>query len=382
MVTGADDQYWGQPGLPSVFKHDLLRRYLPRFAGKTGSVTKGVVYLDGYAGRGRYQDGTPASAERILQIAEKQGVIGINYRLFFYESNPRSYAILKPVVDEYVARGVQAEAFRNEVIEGLVDVIAAAAGMPLFLFLDPCGLGVPFDVLVNTLTGPRANKWPPTEMLLNFSLEAVRRIAGHVASLTPNERTMQRLDDALGGNWWRDLVTRGVTDEAVDQIVRGFMHRLSRAARMRLFAISVERAPTHKPIYYLVFGTRNPLGLWHFADDTARATETWWSTLDAQEATKEEEAGLVPLFDIQIPSHPDISEVEAEARPVIAENLVRLCQQHGKFRVGNFPAEVFGDYLGRVRETVVRAAIKDLHASGQTPSDGKGSPIADLTVSP
>ena len=67
---------------------------------------------------------------------------------------------------------------------------------------------------------------------------------------------------------------------------------------MRLFEISVERAPTQKPIYYLVFGTRNPLGLWHFADDTARATETWWSTLDAQEAAKEEEADVVPLFDI------------------------------------------------------------------------------------
>ena len=78
MPTGAGDQYWGQPGLPSVFKHDLLRRYLPRFAGKTGSVAKGVVYLDGYAGRGRYQDGTPASAERILQIAEKQGVMGVD----------------------------------------------------------------------------------------------------------------------------------------------------------------------------------------------------------------------------------------------------------------------------------------------------------------
>ena len=308
--------------------------------------------------------------------------MGIHYRLFFYESNPKSYVILKPVVDEYVARGVQAEAFRGEVIEGLGEVVAAAAGMPLFLFLDPCGLGVPFDVLVGTLTGPRANKWPPTEVLLNFSMEAVRRIAGHVASLTPNEKAMRRLDDALGGNWWRDLVTHGVTDEAVDQVVRGFIHRLSGASRMRLFAISVERAPTQKPIYYLVFGTRNPLGLWHFADDTARATETWWDTLDAQDAAKEDEAGRVPLFDIQIPSHPDISEVEAEARPVIAENLARLCQQHGKFRVGNFPSEVFGDYLGRVREIVVRAAIKDLHTNGRTSSDGKGSPIADLIVSP
>jgi hypothetical protein len=52
------------------------------------------------------------------------------------------------------------------------------------------------------------------------------------------------------------------------------------------------------------------------------------------------------------------------------------------FRVGDNPVEVFGYYLGRVRETVVRAAIKDLHAAGRTPSDGIGRRIADLYVSP
>ena len=90
MATGAGDRYWERQGLPSVFKHDLLRRYLPRFAAKTGSKAPGVVYLDGYAGRGRYEDETPGSAERILQIAQHQGTLGIKYRLFFYESDPTS----------------------------------------------------------------------------------------------------------------------------------------------------------------------------------------------------------------------------------------------------------------------------------------------------
>ena len=92
MATGAGDQYWEQQMLPSAFKHDLLSRYLPRFAGKTGSRAEGVVYLDGYAGRGLYADGSPASAEQILQIAENQGARGINYRLFFCERNCDSYA--------------------------------------------------------------------------------------------------------------------------------------------------------------------------------------------------------------------------------------------------------------------------------------------------
>ena len=380
MATGAGDPYWQGPGLPSIFKHEPLRLYLPKFGGKTGSGGRGVVYLDGYAGRGRYEDDSPGSAERILKIAEDQRAAGINYRLFFHEKDPTSYDVLKSVVDEYAARGVHAQASPDDVIDGLPDVIAAAQDKPLFLFLDPCGLGLPFDGLTGTLTGPRVSKWPPTEVLLNFSLDAVRRIGGHVNSATPNEKTMARLDAALGGPWWRDIIKKNEATDAASQIVHGFVDRFSKATNMHVYAIPVRRAPHHKPVYYLVFGTRSTLGIWYFADAAARATETWWATIDAREAAKDEAEGIMPLFDIPNPLHPDIKEVESEARPVIAENIATLANRHGQFTVGDYPDEVFGDYLGRVRETVVRAAIKDLHAAGRTPSDGKGKSIAALTV--
>lgn len=380
MATGAGDRYWENQGLPSVLKHELLRRYLPKFAGKTGSRSASVVYLDGYAGRGRYADGTPGSAERILQIAVEP--VGISYQLFFHETDPDNYAALKPVVDEYKARGVQAEASPAEVTAGLSRVIDAARGLPLFLFLDPCGLGIPFSDLTEILSGPRRDRWPPTEVLLNFSLEAVRRIAGHVTSETPNERTMARLDAALGGDWWRDIIkTDGVTDHAVDEIVRGFMDRLGRATKMRIAACPATRAPSHKPVYHLVLCTRSPLGIWHFADSAARADETWWNTHEAQEAAREEATGITALFEIAHHLHPSLEEVETKAVPVIAENISRLAEEHGQIKVGDYPGQVFGDYLGMVREPVVRKAIKHLHANGRTPSDGRGGRIADLTVS-
>src|ERR1700722_13864061 len=126
MGTGAGDLFLEDQALPSVLKHELLRRYLPIFAGKTGSKSNGVVYLDGYAGRGRYDNGTPGSAELILKIAEDQGGRGISYRLFFHETDSKSYAALKPVVDEYKARGIEAEASPDEVASGLSKVLVAA----------------------------------------------------------------------------------------------------------------------------------------------------------------------------------------------------------------------------------------------------------------
>jgi three-Cys-motif partner protein len=383
MATGAGDPYWEQPGLPSVFKHDLLRRYLPRFAGKTGSRARGVVYLDGYAGRGRYADGSPASAELILRIARDQRRLGISYQLFFHEPDPDSFKVLADVVGQYVRDGVQARAEPSEVLSGLDEVIQAANGLPLFLFLDPCGLGIPFSVLAGALAGPRASKWPPTEVLLNFSLEAVRRIGGHVSSATPSEKGMARLDAALDGPWWRELMRGGVTGQAVDAVVAGFVDRLGRAARMKVFAIPVRSAPSRKPVYCLVFGTRSPLGIWHFSDDTARATSTWWNEMSARERAKDEAIGQLDLFGAEpLSMGPRIEDVEARARPQIAQNLAGLAARIGTYRVGNYPSEILGEYLGQVREIVVRAAIKDLHAAGRTASDGKGGRPADLTVSP
>jgi hypothetical protein len=196
--------------------------------------------------------------------------------------------------------------------------------------LTRAGLGIPFSDLTGILSGPRADKWPPTEVLLNFSLEVVRRIAGHVTSETPNKKTMARLDAALGGAWWRGIIRRdGVTDDAVGEIVDGFVDRLCKATNMHIYAIPVHRAPSHKPVYYLVFGTRSSLGMWHFADDTARATETWWEALEAQEAVRFEDEGIEPLFDFPGLTHPDIKEVEAEALPVIAENIAHRLAASG-----------------------------------------------------
>jgi three-Cys-motif partner protein len=133
MPRGADDRYWGEQGLPSVFKHALLDKYVPQFAGMTGSkaTARRVVFLDGFAGRGRYKDGSPASAERILRIAQGQGTNGtVSWTCFFVELEDESAAELVAVVDEYARQGVAATAHHGDVLDVLDVVVATAAGCP------------------------------------------------------------------------------------------------------------------------------------------------------------------------------------------------------------------------------------------------------------
>src|SRR5690349_19984478 len=55
----------------SIFKHKMLGTYVMPFAQMTASKSDGrrPVVLDGFAGRGRYEDGSPASGELILRTS-------------------------------------------------------------------------------------------------------------------------------------------------------------------------------------------------------------------------------------------------------------------------------------------------------------------------
>lgn len=372
MATGATDEYWQQQALPSVYKHALLKRYIPVFGGKTGSRSGKVVFLDGYAGRGRTADGTPGSAELILQTAQSQARAGISWQCFFFETDSASYRHLEKVVIEYAQRGVAAVSTHSEVEPQLDTVLKAADGLPLFLFLDPCGLGLPYDTLVKTLNAPSRRR-KPTEVLLNFSMDAVRRIGGQVAptkTIKGSAATLRRLDDAVGGDWWRTYFEAGKRDP--DGMVAEFVIKLARDTNMSVTAFPVRRAPHHKPIYYLVFGTRSNHGVWAISDAAAKAAEEW------RERHTEDQNTEGTLFDLQ--QEVTLEQLDAEAIPDIAANIEQLITQHDQFTVLNHPTEILGTHIGEVRNTAVRKAIKLLHEQGKTDCDGKGPRIEELVV--
>jgi three-Cys-motif partner protein len=382
MAVGTGGTYWEQRNLPSVFKHDLIKRYIPPFAAMTGSKSGGrVVVLDGFAGRGRYEDGSPGSAQLIMEMGQHQHVsAGVHWNCTFVERDKEDAEHLATVVAEYSGRCVDALAYHGDVRDVLPATLQAATDAPLFLFLDPTGLGLGYDELV-ALLAVRTSPWPPTEFLLNLSLEAVRRIAGHVGSEKGSEATMRRLDAALGSNSWRGAFAGGVTSQSVEVIVSDLRVRLARDTGMNVVSVPVRRVPWHQPIYHLVFGTRSQHGLWVFSDSVARATQTWWAASEAVE--KGTEDSTPSLFSATSAVQPEIESVEAEALPIISKSLQDLLTEQPRgFRVIDHTVRVFGPYFGRVREQVVRSAIKALHLQGVTSSDGKGAKPRDLQVLP
>ncbi|WP_328698496.1 three-Cys-motif partner protein TcmP [Streptomyces sp. NBC_00342] len=368
-----------------MFKHDLLRRYLPQFGGMTGtqSYDKRVVYLDGYAGEGRYENGQPASAEIALRVASHlRSKAGLTLECFFSEAQAKSYGRLQEVVQQYRASGVgvRAHAHHGEVDGVLDQVVERAVREPLFLFLDPCGLVLPQERLVEVLARKRPQKRPATELLMNFSMMAVWRLGGHVRSPKGNEKSLQRFDDVCGGTWWREYFAdavasrgrNGAAEDAIEAVAGEYARRLEQRTGMVVQSVPVSHSPRQRAVYRLVFATRSPYGLWVFGDAVARARAEWWKELEE----REEDA----LFSLA----PDPKEVEARALPEIAANLEKLLIRIRRpVKLVDHTLEIFGSFYGQVTEPVARQAVRLLHQQGKTPSNGVGvRRTREITVAP
>src|SRR5262249_32086421 len=148
---------------------------------------------------------------------------------------------------------------------------------------------------------------------------------------------------------------QGYSEGTEQKVLEEYCRRLSEAAKMAIATVPVRKAPHQRPIYELVFATRNARGYWHFSDVMAKSVEEWWSAQD--ERNVETAQGQLALM----PEAPRLADVEAEAISGIKQNILGILKDVTQFIVGDRPITVLGDYYGSVREATVRKAIKQLH---------------------
>lgn len=354
----------------SVFKHEIIRQYMSPFISMLGSTAAEgrVVVLDGFAGRGRYRDGTAGSAELILRavrkLQESRAVAA-----FFVEKEPDDFRELRAVVSGYAAEGLPVCALPGTVEEHLDTVLAAARGVPLFMLLDPCGALLPFGQLENVVRTVRRAERPQTEILLNFSADFTRRTAGQLVAGLEDEPGIERMNVTCGGPWWQPVVldvlrrdSSGTFEPAAEAVVAGYARRLAAAGSMRQVTVPVRRRMHHQPVYHLVFLTRSPYGLWVFADALGKARKRWLEAIGRMADDDEMEGTLFSRSD----DMQWLIEAEAgRAEQVVEENILRVARQAGSFRLLDRAEEVFGTVYGIATESTVTAAVRHAERSGK-----------------
>ncbi|MGI5245155.1 three-Cys-motif partner protein TcmP [Dactylosporangium sp. CA-139066] len=370
----------------AVLKHEILRQYVVPFVSKVGSTSPDarVVYLDGYAGPGTYADGTHASPSLVLESAATVSQFR-KLECVFVERSRKDFERLGTVVKAAQARGINAEARYGRVQNHLDYVLERARGVPLLAFLDPFGLGIPFDDLVGKIFGPdrpqNSQGWIATEVLLNFSANAVRRIGGLLTTTKPvanRDATLNALDLACGGTWWRqEFVASSDNAEAVQRISFGFARRVCAATNARAWVVAVRNRSHHQPVYHLVFFTRHSDGIWLFGEANSLAQEKWRAFCAPPPPPKDENA----LFDI-----PDTFEAEEAARKrrwidEIKGNILNLLATRGAFVIKDHHTAVLGSAIDGARKTHIKSAVKELYSERKTGCNGVGD-VETLRITP
>lgn len=413
----SNTQFFREREAPAVLKHGILSRYPTVFASAAGQRAERVVLLDGYAGRGQYEDGTAGSPVLLLETAANtQGFRRVH--CVFVEMDTRNFDELQRVVDSRAETNTGCTALKGDLSDHLEPILRDAAGSALFAFLDPFGAALAYEELTERILS--RPKHPPTEVLLHVSVNAIRRIGGLLRTLgedpacwsSADAKTISRLDRFLGGDWWHAIVHE-VTDvpksatEIAEAVVDQYCKRVRDDSGYGSLLFPVRNRPELSPEYFLVLFSRNSYAFWRFNDVLSKAHVDWqdaWREKEnrrkaaraeataARAAARDQEMGVMSLFGDELPPAPSkaievltpFDETGEASRWVttIESNLISLLETGSRFRLIDSISAVYGNVLGEAREMHVRRALKNLYSRGESPDDGRGNDFFKRWIGP
>ncbi|MFG3699904.1 three-Cys-motif partner protein TcmP [Micromonospora sp. NPDC047620] len=390
----ANEDFFRSRKAAAVLKHGILKRYPVVFASKTGRGNP-VVFLDGYAGRGEYEEEGEEGSPLLLSRAADHVKAFRNVLLFFVERDPESFANLSHVLKE--KGGSTPRILRQgDVAQHLPELLRVARGASLFAFLDPFGPALDFKLVRSGLLGRPSP--PPTEVLLHFSVSAVARMGRAVqaarqrrGTLPPAEqKTADRLTKFLGDDWWQDFFAR-VEDERDEEratqvalrVGEEYEKRLTSGTAYRAIRMPVRPRPGLAPKYVLMLFTTHSEDAWHFADALGHAGVDWeeaWFTA----RVREDKAGAANLFGDSppFPREQYIKEKASQWSRIIEGNILHLLCERAQLRLADWVPEVYNEVLGQAWTPHARQAVKSLYGRGLIDHRGVGDFWKDVVRQP
>lgn len=366
-----------------MFKHRVLSNQLGAFVGKTGRRGK-AAFLDGYAGPGVYDDGAPGSPDIARSVADDVRAIR-DFDAVFIESKRRYADRLRDHLDE---QGYSHwKVLHGTCQDQLPIALAWLKDLPLLAFLDPYGLAISFDQLIDDVLGRSRQQGSrlPTEVILNFSDLALQRLGGFLdkdyqvgqqglfeelvdletAGMTEEQRIATRerkqqqalslMDDFLGDQWWRDVYRRA-GQSAPDVIRAQWLERVrSRmGGNWRTLDVPVSDSVDGPARYHLILITEHPDGEWEFMDGVSRAWEKMYR----------ESWAPPPLDTLFGETQSEPPSLDDELITGLSEHLREVARRGKPVPVQSNLAKVFGPTLGQARAKHLRAAVLLLQAVG------------------
>lgn len=249
----------------TLAKIAILRAYLQAWFKILGNkVPRDMLYIDGFAGPGSYDNGSDGSPiVAIKAAADARNSSGGQWkaktiRMVFVESDAARFDLLKSKVASYHQPPGMTVQCINDEFASAFGVIkrqhqdAFVSSLPLFAFLDPFGVkGVPFRCLKEILFSETSEVF----MLLDtHGMERVRT-AGEKAGYE------KILDEVFGGAVWREISFTGDTRLNCRKILDAYRRQLVSSAGAK-FTFPFEMRKTNGNVsYHLLFATKHVKGI-------------------------------------------------------------------------------------------------------------------------
>jgi three-Cys-motif partner protein len=358
----------------AVLKHAIINQYATPFASKTGSTSLNnrVAFIDGYAGPGRYESGEEGSGAMLLRKAKELANLPRQVECHFVEEDPAVAARLREaaVVE---GSGVTYTINDGDISTHLPSLLESAEGIPLFTYLDPCGLIVPLDEVASIFERPSGPGSPATEVLINLTAH-LRRFGGILNSPSPIEGSLKRIDAVCGGDWWRDAwlqrcPSKDASDDermaAEEAVVAGYAEKLrERAGGAGTWVIDVKPRADLKPVYYLVFATRYIEGMLAFGESASLGLQEWRKYL-AKVSAEGTLFGDGEAWEKEWKAQE--KALKAEWVDTLATRITAELAKGEAFRIIDRAGPILGDDLaGVVRTMHLREAINRVRGEGKT----------------
>lgn len=338
MGRESNSDYWHLKRNTQV-KHDILSDYLTRWAAilSGGRSQQRIIfhYVDGFAGKGRYQEGEPGSPLIAMKIGQKlHDHRGGNVVLNCYnvERRPDWFESLEREIDElrsrYPSVGVAnfCGLFQTHSDEILGRI---PANQNTFVFIDPFGYkGVELAQILKFLERRRS------EVFITF-------MSNYIGRFMTDPNRAEAMDAIFGTGEWRKLVglpTMSQQTAAVELYGKQLQSKAAdKGKELYVLPINVQFEDSEADIYHLVHVSQHPKGRLAMGDSVDKVQR-----LSTQEA----------LFTIA----PEIQEYAVEALRVAPGGKMKALDLAGKAWYRSWYASWKTDF---------KEAIRGLEATGE-----------------
>ncbi len=264
------EQYGGRE--QAYLKHEVLKKYLQAFfmiLGRNRNVTV-LNYVDCFAGPWLESSEdlsdtsigiSMAAMKSSAEALEKTFGTRVTFRALYIEEKGKSFRKLQNYVSENSTDVVRATALKGRYQEHIAAIKHWAGSDFTFFFIDPKGWkGVVNAELLKPLLQHRNS-----EFLINLMFEFVNR----AASIEELQKDVQEL---LGSTF--SIRENQSTAEREQHILTSYQSQLESTYGGKAAAARVMRPSKNRTLYYLVYLSRNPLGIIKFMETAEDMAET------------------------------------------------------------------------------------------------------------